>query len=92
MDLTLLWLALVAVLGAFLHLWQQSGQPWKQTIITAIITGAAVAVGYKLQGTTVQIIDFFMVLIAGYGVNAGVTAIRQKPAVTAYKNKMNQPK
>jgi uncharacterized membrane protein YjjP (DUF1212 family) len=99
MDLTLLWIALAALVGALSHLAMQNGSPWRQTLITGFITAIIFAAGYKLQGGSLTILDIFFAIIGGYGTNAAVTAFRQnnqigwfKKTYPDYKNKMNQPK
>lgn len=91
MNLALLWIALAAFGGAILHGVMQTGVGWKQTIITAIITAIAYAVGLNFSGS-LSILLILSAILGGYGVNAGVTAFRQKKQLDLYKNKMNQPK
>jgi len=78
MDLTILWIALAALAGAILHGFLPSGTPWKQTIITGIITALVFAVGYKIQGSSLTILDLFLSVIGGYGVNAAASSYRLK--------------
>jgi len=45
------------------------------------LTGSAAigfAVGYKIAGTVFGVLDIFLGVLGGFGVNAGVTALRQK--------------
>ena len=98
MDLRLLWIALAALIGALLHL-IQGGVSWKQGIITGVITAIVFAVGYQLQAAGLTVLDLFLSVIGGYGVNAGVSSISQqkqlklfKKTYPDYKSKMKQPK
>ena len=98
MDLTLLWIALAAFGGALLHLIFQGTTSWKQTLITGFITAIGYAVGLNFSGS-MSILLIFSAILGGYGVNAAVSAVRQKNMVTQFKNKypdwknkMNQPK
>ena len=93
-----MWIALAALIGALLHL-IQGGVSWKQGIITGVITAIVFAVGYQLQAAGLTVLDLFLSVIGGYGVNAGVSSISQgkqlkafKAAYPDYKNKMNQRK
>jgi hypothetical protein len=88
MDLTLLWIALAALVGAILHQLLQSGTSWKQTIITGVITAVIFAAGYQLQGATLTILDLFLAVIGGYGVNATVSGIQLKKQNAALTKKL----
>ena len=92
MDLTLLWIALAALVGSILHGLVQPGAPWRQTIITGIITAIVFAAGYNIQGAALNILDLFFAVIGGYGINATVSTSRLGRPMFVYKNKLNQPK
>ena len=98
-NLQLIYIMLAALAGSLLHLILQGGSSWKQMLITGVIAAVGFAVGYKIAGTVFGVIDIFMGILGGYGVNAGVTALRQKIQLNKFKlaypdwkTKMNQPK
>ena len=77
-NIQLIYIMLAALAGSLLHLILQGGSSWKQMLITGVIAAVGFAVGYKIAGTVFGVLDIFLGVLGGFGVNAGVTALRQK--------------